>query len=210
MDRGKSNLPGNSLFLFPVICHTQNELRVTSRDKFLHVKLIITNITFQNGDSEICSSIDPSQRQGCLHRSNRCISSHLNSSAVKEYLRFTFDNQVFQFRALHFVISLGKFTKLMDVIAAHLRQRSISPFSYLNDWLIKDLLRRRLTSQTIFCLQTMQVLKFIQNIEKSDLIRSQKFTFIGMEFLLITIMSEYYQAILLPIKQFLTQIQVLA
>ena len=31
------------------------------------------------------------------------------------------------------------FNKLMDVIAAHLRQRAISLFPYLDDWLIRDL-----------------------------------------------------------------------
>ena len=36
------------------------------------------------------------------------------------------------------------FSKLMDVIVAFLRQRAISVFSYLDDWLIKNLIRNRL------------------------------------------------------------------
>ena len=75
------------------------------------------------------------------------------------------------------------FSKLMDVIAAHLRQCAISLFPYLDDWLIRDLIRNRLISHTICCLQTVQSLGFIPNLKKSDLIPAQKFTFIGMEFL---------------------------
>ena len=56
------------------------------------------------------------------------------------------------------------FTKLMDVIAAHLRQRAILLFAYLNDWLIRDLIRSRLVSHTIYCLQTVQSLGFIPNL----------------------------------------------
>ena len=37
-------------------------------------------------------------------------------------------------------LSLRIFTKLMGVIAVHLRQRTISVFLYLDDWLIKDLI----------------------------------------------------------------------
>lgn len=70
----------------------------------------------------------------------------------RKYLSFTFDNQVFQFRALPFSMSLSPwvFSKLMDIIAAYLRLRSISPFPYLNNWLVKNLLRQKLITQTIF------------------------------------------------------------
>ena len=67
----------------------------------------------------------------------------------------------------------------MEVIAAHLCQCAISLFPYLDDWLIRDLTRNRLISQTKYYLQTVQNL----NLKKSDLIPAQKFTFIGMEFL---------------------------
>ena len=60
-----------------------------------------------------------------------------------KYLRFVFINQVFQFMALPFRMFLSPwiFTKLMDIIAAHLHQRAISLFPYLDDWLIRDLVR---------------------------------------------------------------------
>ena len=89
--------------------------------------------------------------------------------------------------ALPFGMSLSPwiFTKLMDIIlvAAHLCQRDIFLFPYLDDWLVRDLICNRLISHTTYCLQTVQNLGFIPNLKKSDLIPTQKFTYIGMEFL---------------------------
>ena len=73
----------------------------------------------------------------------------------RKYLRFVYEDQVFHFTALPFLSPLI-FSKLMDVIAAFLRQRAISVFPYLDDWLIKDLIRNRLITQTRFCIQTVQ------------------------------------------------------
>ena len=57
----------------------------------------------------------------------------------RKYLRFVHEDQVYHFSALPFGMSLSPliFSKLMDVIAAFLRQRAISVFPYLDDWLIK-------------------------------------------------------------------------
>ena len=103
----------------------------------------------------------------------------------RKYLLFIYGHQVYQFTALPLGMSLSPwiFTKLMDVIAAHLRQHAISLFPYLDDCLIRDLIRNRLISHTIYCLQTVQSLGFIPNLKKSDLIPGQKFVFIGMKFL---------------------------
>ena len=67
-----------------------------------------------------------------------------------------FEDQVFQFTALPFGMSLSPwiFTKLIDEIAAHLRQRVILLFPYLDDWLIRDLICNRLVSHTMYCLET--------------------------------------------------------
>ena len=42
----------------------------------------------------------------------------------RKYLRFVYEDQIFQFMALHFGMSLSPwiFTRLMDIIASHLRQ----------------------------------------------------------------------------------------
>ena len=100
----------------------------------------------------------------------------------------------------------------MDVIVAHLRQSAISLFPYLDDRFIRDLIRNRLVSHTIFCLQTVQSLGFIPNLKKSDLIPAQLFTLIGMEFPtqnnIVKLPADRIES--LTIKLFLTQAQVSA
>ena len=134
----------------------------------------------------------------------------------RKYLWVIYDHQVFQFTALPFGMSLSPciFTKLMEVIAAHLCQRVISLFPFLDDWLIRDLICNRLISHTKYCLQTVQNLGFKQNLKKSDLIPAQKFTFIGMEFLtqqnIVRVPADRVEPLILIIKTFLSQTQVLA
>ena len=71
----------------------------------------------------------------------------------------------------------------MNVIATHLHLHAVSLFPYLDDWLIRDLIHNPLISHTKYTLQTVQNLGFIPNLKKSDLIPTQQFTFIGLEFL---------------------------
>ena len=94
----------------------------------------------------------------------------------RKYLRFVHEDQVYHFSALPFGMSLSPliFSKLMDVIAAFLRQRAISVFPYLDDWLIKNLIHNCLNTQTKNCIQTIQSLGFLPNLKKSDLFPAQK------------------------------------
>ena len=106
------------------------------------------------------------------------------------------------------------FMQLMNVVAAHLRIRAVSLFPYLDDWLIRDLIRNRLISHTKYTFQMVQNLGFIPNLNKSDLIPSQRFTFIGMEFLtqqeIVGVPADRVKDLFLTIKIFLSQTQVSA
>ena len=142
----------------------------------------------QVAETWICQAlVRPSimANDSCLHRSDGCISSCSNTSISRKYLWFVYEQQVFQFTALPFGMSLSPwvFTQLMNVIAAHLQLCAVSLFPYLDNLLIRDLIRNRLISRTKYTLQTVQNLGFIPNLKKSDLIPTQQFTFIGMEFL---------------------------
>ena len=128
----------------------------------------------------------------------------------RKYLRFVHEDQVYHFSALPFGMSLSPliFSKLMDVIAAFLRQRAISVFPYLDNWLIKNLIHNRLITQTKICIQTIQNLGFLPNLKKSDLFPAQKFTFIGMEFLtqqnLVRVPGDRVQNLILTIKKIMS------
>ena len=106
------------------------------------------------------------------------------------------------------------FTKSMNVITAQLRLHAVSLFPYLDDWLIRDLIPNRLISHIKYTLQTVQNLGFIPNLKKSDLIPTQKFTFIGMEFLtqqnIVRVPANRVETLILTIKTVLSQTQVSA
>ena len=134
----------------------------------------------------------------------------------RKYLRFVHEDQIFQITALPFGMSLIPwiFTKLMDVIAAHLRQRSISVSPYLDDLLIKNLIRNRSLYQTKYCPQVIHDLGFIPNLKKSESIPAQNFMFIGMEFLtqqnLVRVPAEQVRTLISTIKTVISSNQVLA
>ena len=69
------------------------------------------------------------------------------------------------------------------VIATHLRVRAIILFPYLDDWLVRNQRRLQLIKDREFTLRLISSLGLIINREKSELISSQNFTFIGMEFI---------------------------
>ena len=98
--------------------------------------------TVQNGDSQVSKAVGTSQRLGCLHRSDRCSSSCSDSFSVKEVPLFHFPLSGLPVHGttIRNVPKPWIFTKLMDVIAAHLHQLFISLFPYLDNWLIRDLI----------------------------------------------------------------------
>ena len=128
----------------------------------------------------------------------------------RKYLRFVHEDQVYHFSALPFGMSLSPLilSKPMDVIAAFLRQCAISVFPYLDDWQIKNLIHNSLITQTKICIQTIQSLGFLPNLQKSDLFPAQKFTFIGMEFLtqqnLVRVPADRVQNLILTIKKIMS------
>ena len=134
-----------------------------SGNRSFPAKSVYKETTIKNGDSQISTSVDIGPRLDCLHRHNRCLPNVPIHPQSRKYLRFMFESQVFQFAVLPSRMALSPwiFSKLMDVIALHMCQHPIPVFPYLDDWLIRDLIRNRLISHTKYCLQTIQSLGFI-------------------------------------------------
>lgn len=99
----------------------------------------------------------------------------------RKYLRFMVGSQHYQFAVLPvgLTTALRVFTKVMAVVAAHLRRSGIPVVPYLDDWLIKakspEMVQHHLqvTSQLLFDLG------FSINVPKSHLEPSQRNLFIG-------------------------------
>jgi hypothetical protein len=94
------------------------------------------------------------------------------------------DNKVFQFRALPFGLAIAPlvFTKIFQVVSAHLHTLSIQIHSYLDDFLIKELKPDILLSHTQTVIYLLLELGFLISWKKSEVIPSQDFVFLGEHF----------------------------
>ena len=102
----------------------------------------------------------------------------------RKFLRFVWKGQVFQFRAVPFGLAPAPwlFTKITKDLCVVARRQGIRLRVYLDDWLL-------LAQSASLCLGHSQIvldlcmrLGFVLNEEKSDLIPSQTFLYLGMQF----------------------------
>ena len=102
----------------------------------------------------------------------------------RKYLRFCIAGQCWQWKCLCFGPSTAPrvFSKVISVIAAHLRAQNIRLASYLDDWLAPNQLKRLLVQDREKCLNLLVALGFIINKEKSELIPKQEIVYIGGAF----------------------------
>ena len=84
MGSGKGTRSRNSRFLFPAISCPKKERKVTSCNRPFSVESIHDETTILNGDSQVITTINTSQRLGCLHRSDRCLFTCSDSSSIQE------------------------------------------------------------------------------------------------------------------------------
>ena len=75
------------------------------------------------------------------------------------------------------------FTKLMAAVGAHLRVHGVLLLQYFDNWLLHQLDRQLLLRNLEFAWKELLSLGLLLNANKSDLIPSQDFTFVGMNFL---------------------------
>ena len=207
---GKGTESGNSRFLFPDLPSSKKERKVTFDYRPFFIELIHKETVFQNGDSQVGKTSDETQRLGCLHRLNSCIPTRSDTSSIPEVSSFRLRRSGLSLHGL----TVQNVAKSVDIFNADGRYSSVSTptchisFPYLDDWLIKNLIRNHLITQTRFCIQIIQSLGFLPNLKKSDLVPSQKFTFIGMEFLtqqnLVRVPADRVQNLFLTIKKFLS------
>ncbi|KAJ1198715.1 hypothetical protein NDU88_002554 [Pleurodeles waltl] len=98
----------------------------------------------------------------------------------RRYLRFKVGHEHFQFTVLPFGLTSAPrvFTKVMAVVAAHLRRSGISVFPYLDDWLLKAPTPQALVTHLQTMVDLLHSLGFTINVPKSHLTPSQKLSFI--------------------------------
>lgn len=102
----------------------------------------------------------------------------------RHLLRFVWKDVAYQFKALPFGLSLAPwiFTRIVKEFAAILRRESIRIHIYLDDWLVLNQARQMCEFHTQTVIDKATTLGFRINPEKSDLVPSQVFTYLGMIF----------------------------
>jgi hypothetical protein len=104
----------------------------------------------------------------------------------QKYLRFCFQGQAYQFKALCFGPTSAPrvFTKVIAVVAAYLRKWSIRLATYLDDWIALKQNVQELILDRERILGTLVDLGFIVNLTKSHLVPNQMIEYIGASFYL--------------------------
>lgn len=105
----------------------------------------------------------------------------------RKFLRVCLMGKVFQFRALPFGLSSAPwlFTKVMAEIKALVHAEQTSLFQYLDDWLGDEDQESSCRKKALLLRSLCLHLGLVVNEEKSDLVPSQRFVFVGILFDLV-------------------------
>ena len=100
----------------------------------------------------------------------------------RKYLRFTFENKVYQFQVLPFGLNTAPqvFTRLGHTVTGYLHRQGISVIPYLDDWLIHHPDRQVLTRHQAQLINMLDLVGFILNRKKSELDLTQDLQFLGI------------------------------
>ncbi len=104
-----------------------------------------------------------------------------------KYLRFLFDGQAFEFRVLPFGLATSPqaFTRVVKALVGQVHRLGVRMHNYLDDWLIPASSEQECQTCLDIVMDIVLRLGFIPNWEKSDLVPSQRFTFLGVVFNLV-------------------------
>ena len=118
--------------------------------------------------------------------------------AHKKYLRFCIQRKAYQFTCLCFgpTEAPRNFTKIVIVIASHLRMQNLRLAVYLDDWFLVNHIREMLMKDKTRALNLLAKLGILINLEKSTLCPNQSITYMGQflsckEALFVQLWREY-------------------
>ena len=102
----------------------------------------------------------------------------------QKYLRFHFQNQSYQFRALPFGLSTApmEFTCVVKEVKLMAQSQGIRIHQYLDDWLIRAPTKESCHQGTQSLLALCQELGWVVNLQKSELEPKQVFKFVGYQY----------------------------
>ena len=180
----------------------------------------------QNGNTRNHQVLPPTGGVGHIHRLQDAYFHIPIQEQSRKYLRFHFQNQTYQFKALPFGLSTApmEFTVVAKEVKLMAIHKGIRIHQYLDDWLVRATSHQVCLQHTRILLNLCQDLGWMVNIEKSELVPKQVFDFVGYQFDLSVgrmrptpdrwqSLQEKIQALLLlpvcPVRQFMSLISLL-
>jgi hypothetical protein len=102
------------------------------------------------------------------------------SPKFRKFMRFVWEDRVYAFKTMPFGLSTAPlvFTRIFQVVVAHLHSQSIFIHSYLDDSLLKNM-SQFLRDHTHFVIGLLLKLGFLISWKKSELVPSQDFVLLG-------------------------------
>ena len=102
----------------------------------------------------------------------------------RKYLRFSVGDTAYQFKALPFGLNVAPriFTKILKPVLAKLRSLGIKVHGYLDDWLIRGNSPQQVAQHVQVVTSLLTDLGWMISWEKSNLVPTQVFTFLGLQF----------------------------
>lgn len=119
----------------------------------------------------------------------------------KKYLRFKFENKIFEFQCLPMGLCTAPFvyTKLMKPVISYLRERGFTSVLYLDDFLLMGNSKEECLLNVKTTLEFLEKLGLIINYNKSILVPSKRIKYLGMIYdskrMIVTIPGEKKDAI---------------
>ncbi|XP_060594733.1 uncharacterized protein LOC132749068 [Ruditapes philippinarum] len=120
-------------------------------------------------------------RLGIFNRSQRRIHAYPNFPKTSQVSKVCISREMLSVESNVFVAP-RVFTKIVSVVAAHLRTQNIRLAVYLDDWLCLNQIHQHLLKDQYVCLNLLIKLGFLVNLEKSNLTPQQIITYIGAVF----------------------------
>ena len=132
---------------------------------------------------KLCSKLRRKRRLRVQDRSAGCVYFHVPiHPSSRKYLRFAFENKVYQFRVLPFGLNTAPqvFTCLGHTVTAYLHRQGVSVIPYLDDWLVHHPDRQILLRHQALLIDMLDLVGFILNRKKSELDLTQDLQFLGI------------------------------
>ncbi|VDH92273.1 Hypothetical predicted protein [Mytilus galloprovincialis] len=174
-----------SRFLQYTFSGSQENRRFKTCDKLETSQPVSEEATFQNGHFNKSLESSKAPRLGVVSRSERCISPYSSSQNTQKISTFLHTRQMLPIcSSLCFGPSQAPrvFTKIVTVVAAHLRIQNIRLATYLDDWLLVNAQEKMLISDREKTLNLLIKFGIYSKSSKIFSYPSQEITYIGALF----------------------------